>query len=30
MIQDMKEHHKSGWETLKNEAKEHRRELDVK
>lgn len=30
MIQDIKEHCKLGWETRKNEVKEHRKESDRK
>lgn len=30
MIRYMKEHHKSEWETLKNEVTEHRKEPDIK
>lgn len=29
MINDTKEHHKSEWETFKNEVMEHRKELDI-
>lgn len=29
MIQDRKEHCKLGWETRKNEVKEHRKESEI-